>query len=148
MSLDDYKRKRNFAKTPEPEAQIIPGANQIYVIQRHSARNLHWDLRLEREGVLASWAIPKEPPQRKGTRRLAIQTEDHPINYASFAGTIPEGEYGAGSVDIWDQGTYETEKWEANEIIVILEGRKLKGRYCLIRFQKVKDGWLFFRCGE
>lgn len=148
MSLDDYKRKRNFSKTPEPEAQVIPGANQIYVIQRHDARNLHWDLRLEREGVLVSWAIPKEPPQRKGTRRLAIQTENHPIDYASFAGTIPEGEYGAGIVDVWDRGTYQTEKWEANEIIVIIDGGKLKGRYCLIRFQKVKDGWLFFRCGE
>ena len=148
MSLDEYRKKRDFNKTTEPEPQIQPGSNQIYVIQRHDARNLHWDFRLERDGVLVSWAVPKEPPTEKGVRRLAIQTEDHPMEYASFSGVIPEGEYGAGTVELWDQGTYETVKWEAKEIIIVINGERLNGQYCLIRFQKVKDGWLFFRCGE
>lgn len=148
MSLDEYRKKRDFDKTTEPEPQIQPGSNRIYVIQRHDARNLHWDFRLERDGVLVSWAVPKEPPTEKGVRRLAIQTEDHPMEYASFSGVIPEGEYGAGTVELWDQGTYETIKWREKEIIVILSGERLKGQYCLIRFHKVKDGWLFFRCGE
>jgi DNA ligase D-like protein (predicted 3'-phosphoesterase) len=148
VSLDEYTKKRDFTKTPEPEAKIKPGANQLYVVQRHQARNLHWDLRLERDGVLVSWAVPKEPPSKKGIRRLAIQTEDHPIEYGSFEGLIPEGEYGAGTVAIWDTGQYQTEKWEQNEIIVLIQGKRLEGRYCLIRFSKVKDGWLFFQCGE
>lgn len=149
MSIDEYRTKRDFKKTPEPPPEVKPGLDEIYVIQRHQARNLHWDLRLERDGVLVSWAVPKEPPQERGVRRLAIQTEDHPIEYASFSGTIPEGEYGAGTVEIWDQGTYETEKWEPDkEIIILINGERLKGRYCLIRFQKVKEGWLFFRCGD
>ncbi len=147
MSLDEYKKKRDFTKTPEPKAVIVPGENTIYVIQRHQARTLHWDLRLEREGVLVSWAVPKEPPTEKGVRRLAIQTEDHPIEYHTFSGTINEGEYGAGTVEIWDSGTYETEKWEEKEIIIKINGDRLQGRYCLIRFLKVKNGWLFFRCG-
>ena len=148
MSLDEYRKKRDFNKTTEPEPTIQPGSNQIYVIQRHEARNLHWDFRLERDGVLVSWAVPKEPPTEKGVRRLAIQTEDHPMEYASFSGVIPEGEYGAGTVELWDKGTYETVKWEEKEIIVVINGERLHGQYCLIRFQKVKDGWLFFRCGE
>ncbi len=146
MSLDEYKKKRDFTKTTEPEPKIVHGRNQIYVIQRHQARNLHWDLRLERDGVLVSWAVPKEPPSGKGVRRLAIQTEDHPLEYGTFQGVIPEGEYGAGMVELWDTGKYETEKWEKNEIIVLIHGNKIQGRYCLIRFKKVKDGWLFFRC--
>ncbi|MHA2429249.1 MAG: DNA polymerase ligase N-terminal domain-containing protein [Candidatus Hermodarchaeia archaeon] len=148
MSLDEYRKKRDFTRTTEPEPQIQAGSNQIYVIQRHEARNLHWDFRLERDGVLISWAVPKEPPTEKGVRRLAIQTEDHPMEYASFSGEIPEGEYGAGTVELWDQGTYDTKKWEEKEIIVVLNGKRLNGQYCLIRFQKVKYGWLFFRCGE
>lgn len=149
MSLDDYKKKRDFTRTPEPKPTMTPGKNQAYVIQRHQARNLHWDLRLERNGVLVSWAIPKEPPTEKGVRRLAIQTEDHPMEYASFTGIIPEGEYGAGSVELWDRGTYETEKWrDGEEIIVVIHGTRLQGRFCLIRFKRVKDGWLLFRCGE
>jgi len=149
MSLDEYKKKRDFSKTPEPEPVVKPGKNQMYVIQRHQATNLHWDLRLERDGVLVSWAVPKEPPVEKGVRRLAIQTEDHPMEYGSFEGVIPEGEYGAGTVELWDMGTYETEKWmEDEEIIVVIHGNRLKGRFCLIRFKRVKNGWLFFRCGE
>ena len=148
VSLDEYRAKRDFSKTSEPPSEVKVGSGNVYVIQRHEARNLHWDLRLEQNGVLVSWAVPKEPPIKKGVRRLAIQTEDHPLEYASFSGTIPEGEYGAGKVEIWDRGTFETEKWEETEIIVILHGKRLEGQYCLIRFQKVKDGWLFFRCGQ
>ena len=148
MSLEEYEKKRDFTKTTEPKPEVKLGSNQIYVIQRHQARNLHWDLRLERDGVLISWAVPKEPPTEKGIRRLAIQTEDHPIEYGSFQGEIAEGEYGAGIVELWDTGKYETEKWEKDEIIVIIKGKRLQGRYCLIRFKKVENGWLFFRCGE
>ncbi len=148
LSLEEYKKKRDFSKTSEPEPEVKTGTNRMYVVQRHQARNLHWDLRLERNGVLVSWAVPKEPPVEKGVRRLAIQTEDHPIEYGSYEGVIPEGEYGAGTVELWDTGKYEMEKWEENEIIVIIHGNRLEGRYCLIRFKKVKDGWLFFRCGE
>ena len=149
LSLGEYKKKRDFRKTPEPEPIVKPGQNKVYVIQRHQARNLHWDLRLERDGVLVSWAVPKEPPTEKGMRRLAIQTEDHPMEYGSFEGIIPEGEYGAGTVELWDTGTYETEKWtEDEEIIVVIHGNRLEGRFCLIRFKRVKNGWLFFRCGE
>ncbi len=148
MSLEEYEKKRDFTRTTEPKPEVKLGSNQIYVIQRHQARNLHWDLRLERDGVLISWAVPKEPPTEKGIRRLAIQTEDHPIEYGSFQGEIAEGEYGAGIVELWDTGKYETEKWEKDEIIVIIKGKRLQGRYCLIRFKKVENGWLFFRCGE
>ena len=148
MSLKEYHKKRNLTKTAEPQgSETTPGGN-IFVIQRHQARNLHWDLRLEKDDVLKSWAVPKEPPAKKNIRRLAIQTEDHPIEYSTFEGVIPEGEYGAGVVELWDQGTFETEKWmEEKEIIVHLKGERLTGRYCLIRFTKVKNGWLFFRCG-
>jgi DNA ligase D-like protein (predicted 3'-phosphoesterase) len=148
VSIDEYQSKRNFEKTPEPPPKIKVGANDVYVIQRHQARNLHWDLRLERDGVLVSWAVPKEPPTEKGIRRLAIQTEDHPIEYGSFQGVIPDGEYGAGNVELWDTGKYEAEKWEEDEIIIVINGKRLQGRYCLIRFKKVKNGWLFFRCGD
>jgi len=117
-----------------------------YVIHRHQARHLHWDLRLEWEGVLKSWAVPKEPPSEPGVRRLAIETEDHPLEYASFEGVIPEGQYGAGTVEIWDSGTFKPERWSEKEIIVHLQGRRLSGRYCLIRFPKVKGGWLLFKC--
>ncbi|MBS7634982.1 hypothetical protein KEJ34_05770 [Candidatus Bathyarchaeota archaeon] len=118
---------------------------RIYVIQRHAASHLHYDLRLEKDGVLKSWAIPKEPPTIKGVKRLAVQTEDHPVEYANFEGVIPEGEYGAGKVEIWDSGTFNVEKWDENEIIVHIHGEKLKGRYCLIRFKGQEGNWLFFK---
>ena len=121
-----------------------------YVIQEHRARRLHWDLRLEREGVLKSWALPKEPPTQPGVRRLAVQVEDHALEYGDFEGTIPEGEYGAGTVRIWDRGTYTPLKWDPNEIVVEIRGERLQGRYALIRFQPEKDpkNWLFFRKKE
>ncbi len=148
MSLERYREKRDFGRTGEPmgEAKASKGTETIYVIQKHDASRLHYDLRLEREGVLKSWAVPKEPPTQKGVKRLAVQVEDHPIEYAGFEGVIAEGEYGAGTVEIWDKGTYEARKWREDEIIVQMNGSRLDGRYCLIRFRKTKNGWLFFKC--
>ena len=119
---------------------------RIYVVQKHRARRLHWDLRLEMDGVLKSWAIPKEPLNQKGVKRLAIQVEDHALEYANFEGTIPEGYYGAGKVEIWDRGTYELEKREENKIVVRIRGEKLKGRFCLIKLKNRKKEWIFFKC--
>ena len=119
---------------------------RIYVIQKHRARRLHWDLRLEMDGVLKSWAIPKEPLNQKGVKRLAIQVEDHALEYANFEGTIPEGYYGAGKVEIWDRGTYELEKREENKIVVRIRGEKLRGRFCLIKLKNREKEWIFFKC--
>ena len=116
----------------------------IYVIQKHAATHLHYDLRLEMDGVLKSWAVPKEPPSAVGVRRLAVQVEDHPVEYTNFEGTIPEGEYGAGIVEIWDRGTYKLIKRKEDKLIVEINGKKLKGIYVLLRFRDQKN-WLFFK---
>ncbi|MGQ9506413.1 MAG: DNA polymerase ligase N-terminal domain-containing protein [Candidatus Bathycorpusculaceae bacterium] len=139
MSLEAYWRKRNFTKTTEPR-----GDNKIYVIQKHAATHLHYDLRLEMDGVLKSWAIPKEPPTMPGIRRLAVQVEDHPVEYANFEGTILEGEYGAGTVEIWDRGTYKLLELKEDKLIVEINGNRLSGVYVLIRFKDEKN-WLFFK---
>ena len=146
MPLDKYWEKRNFKRTSEPRGEVYGDKGNIYVVQKHYASHLHYDLRLEKEGVLKSWAVPKEPPIKKGIKKLAIETEDHPIEYANFQGTIPEGEYGAGTVEIWDKGTYKTEKWNEDKKVMIINGDKLKGRYCLIKFRKQENAWLFFKC--
>ena len=150
MKLNEYKRKREFDKTGEPKGEEIRGKSKklIYVIQRHMASHLHWNLRLEEDGVLKSWAVPKEPPTAKGTKRLAIQVEDHPLAYAKFEGVIPEGNYGAGTVKIWDNGTYESEKQTHKEIEGIFHGKKLDGKYVLIKSHfgsKPEKSWLFFK---
>ncbi|OYT32412.1 ATP-dependent DNA ligase [Candidatus Woesearchaeota archaeon] len=116
-----------------------------YSIQEHHASHLHWDLRLEYKGVLKSWAIPKKPDPKQ--RRLAVQTSDHKIDYYDFEGRIPEGQYGAGTVKIWDIGTHEPVKWSAKEIVTKINGRKLKGTFYLIKFKPPKD-WLFFKKKE
>lgn len=150
--LEDYKKKRDFTNTPEPDTggDMPESEHPIFVIQKHSATNLHYDFRLEMDGVLKSWAIPKEPPKKSGIKRLAIQTEDHPLSYATFEGSIPEGQYGAGDVEIWDTGTYVPLKVRDGEIIVTLHGKKLSGNYVLIKtkYGKDKSGWLFFRKKE
>ena len=135
-ALDTYRSMRSAAKTPEPvpEPGLLPhGDDDTFVIQEHHARRLHYDFRLERDGVLVSWAVPKGVPESSGRNHLAVHTEDHPMDYADFAGEIPHGEYGGGSVAIWDRGTYATEKWRTDEVIVVLHGSKARGRYALIR---------------
>jgi DNA ligase D-like protein (predicted 3'-phosphoesterase) len=117
---------------------------RIYVIQKHAATHLHYDLRLEMDGVLKSWAIPKEPPIAPGVRRLAVQVEDHPVEYANFEGEIPEGMYGAGKVEIWYKGTFKLVERNENKIVVEINGGKLKGTYVLIRFRNGKN-WLFLK---
>ena len=119
----------------------------IYVIQKHNASHLHYDLRLELDGVLKSWAIPKIPPKIKGTKRLAIQVEDHPLGYEKFEGIIPEGNYGAGKVKIWDKGTYSLVEKKKGLIVVDISGEKLKGEYCLVRtkYQGKENSWIFFK---
>jgi DNA ligase D-like protein (predicted 3'-phosphoesterase) len=150
--LEEYEKKRHFEKTSEPPAHSSQENSEtpIFVVQRHDSRNLHYDFRLEMDGVLKSWAVPKEPPKKAGTKRLAIQTEDHPLAYANFEGKIPEGEYGAGKVEIWDKGTFELRKRQEKEIIVTLHGNELKGDYVLIKtkYGKEEKGWIFFKKAE
>jgi bifunctional non-homologous end joining protein LigD len=139
--LAEYRRKRDPARTAEPvpaEGQPLPeGAGDTFVVQEHhtprgrTGERVHWDLRLERDGVLKSWAVPKGPPLRPDVNRLAVPTEDHPLEYASFAGAIAAGEYGGGQVSIWDAGRYETEKWDERHVLVRFAGRRLTGRYAL-----------------
>ena len=154
MSLTEYRKKRNFKKSPEPPPSgrktgpaPTPGG-LIYVIQKHRASRLHWDLRLEEGGELLSWAVPKEPPAVAGVRRLAVQVENHALEYADFEDTIPEGEYGAGTVEIWDRGTYLPLETESGRRVVELQGRRLKGPYALVKLKALdtKDkNWLFFK---
>ena len=144
LSLDEYLQKRNFQKTNEPKGSKVAGERRIYVIQKHAASHLHFDLRLEMDGVLKSWAVPKEPPVSSGVKRLAVQVEDHPIEYASFEGVIPEGSYGAGMVEIWDKGTYQLMDLKENKLVVDIGGVKLNGIYVLIRLRDRKN-WLFFK---
>ena len=148
MSLKEYKEKRDFSKTPEPKGKLKNSKKRIYVIQKHNASHLHWDFRLEMNGTLKSWAIPKEPPKAKGTKRLAVETENHPLEYAKFHGKIPEGNYGAGKVEIWDSGTYELVEKDSKKIVFKVNGKKLKGEYVLVKTHygnKPDKSWLFFR---
>ena len=123
-----------------------------YLIHHHFARREHWDLRLEVDGVLKSWAVPKEPSADPKVKRLAIQVEDHPLEYGDFEGTIPEGQYGAGEVKIWDEGTYENirslpmaQALAQGQVEVLFSGRRLKGAYALIRFKGEEKNWLFLK---
>jgi len=121
-------------------------AGKIFVVHEHNATHLHYDLRLEIGGVLRSWTIPKEPPEKEGIKRLAIRTEDHPLEYADFEGILPEGSYGAGTVRIWDKGEFNVEIEKDSELLIELKGKKLIGKYALIRTKfKGKDSWLFFK---
>lgn len=118
----------------------------IFIVQEHHARTLHYDFRLEKAGILKSWAVPKGVPLKKGAKHLAIEVEDHPIEYANYEGIIEEGQYGAGTVRIWDKGTYQVEEWKADKIVFNLEGGLLKGWYCLLRFKQAgEQGWLLFQ---
>jgi len=144
MRLEEYWKKRDFEKTRESKGNEKTDRGNIYVIQKHQATHLHYDLRLEMDGVLKSWAVPKTPPTESGVKRLAVQVEDHPVGYADFEGTIPEGQYGAGTVEIWDRGQYVLTSKKENKLVFEIKGRKLKGVYCLVRF-KEKKNWLFFK---
>lgn len=145
--LGEYRRKRSFDRTPEPEPKpdhtIGPGAR--FVVHEHHARRLHWDLRLERGGALASWAIPNGIPEDPEHNRKAVHVEDHPLSYIDFHGTIPAGAYSAGQVTIWDRGTYECEKWEAGKLVVVFHGERLRGRYALFRAGKTEKDWMIHR---
>jgi bifunctional non-homologous end joining protein LigD len=161
VSLDKYRKKRDFSRTPEPSGQsdgppgaggqpsragsaVAPRPDGRFVVQRHRARNLHYDFRLEVDGALASWAIPKGPTLDPGVRRAAFHVEDHPLDYYDFEGTIPRGEYGAGDVIVWDWGVYEPEATDDpgkalrdGELKLVLHGEKLSGRFTLVRTK----GW-------
>jgi len=143
--LATYKEKRDFARTPEPAGGPEPERDEAprFVVQEHHATALHWDFRLERAGVLVSWAVPKGIPADPKTNHRAVHVEDHPLEYGGFEGTIPEGEYGAGDVTIWDHGTYECEKFREDEVMVVLHGDRVQGKYVLFR----TDGknWMIHR---
>ena len=147
-SLKDYERKRVRSKTPEPFAQGKRGKQPIFVVQRHDARRLHYDFRLERDGVLLSWAVPKGVPLEPGTQHLAVHVEDHPLSYATFAGEIPAGNYGAGTVEIWDHGTYELVEEKPNGgLTVALHGERLRGEWALVPAKLSGDpkNWLLVK---
>jgi bifunctional non-homologous end joining protein LigD len=146
--LAEYRKKRDPKKTPEPFGGRKPGNEPIFVVQRHDARRLHYDFRLERDGALASWAVPKGVPLEPGQQHLAVHVEDHPLEYATFEGEIPKGEYGAGTVEIWDAGTYELlEEKKNGGLTVRLHGKRLEGTYALVPAKLSGDpkNWLILR---
>src|SRR3981189_741277 len=161
MPLEAYRKKRDFTETPEPPGRGHPGGRRrrpIFVVQKHDASRLHYDFRLEINGVLASWAVPKGPSLDPAVKRLAIRTQDHPIEYQAFEGLIPKGQYGAGSVMLWDKGTYSPDgdlspeqQLAKGEIKVVLQGKKLHGGFVLIRpggrlaDQGKKTRWLLIK---
>jgi bifunctional non-homologous end joining protein LigD len=147
-ALATYRKKRDPTKTPEPMGRAPKGRRSkqsglVFVIQEHHATALHWDFRLERDGVLVSWAVPKGIPLDPGNNRLAVHTEDHPLDYGTFEGEIPKGEYGGGTVILWDHGHYECEKWTDREVIFQLHGSRVSGRYVL--FKTGGKNWMMHR---
>jgi bifunctional non-homologous end joining protein LigD len=160
MSLTKYKEKRHFNDTPEPEGkEKNSGKKLIFTIQRHHASHLHYDFRLELHGVLLSWAVPKGPSLNPKDKRLAMMVEDHPLDYATFEGDIPQGNYGAGHVDVWDYGTYEpineagevistaefTKNLKSGSIKFRMKGKKLKGDFALVHMKKDEKTWLLIK---
>src|SRR5947208_12658248 len=159
MALTEYKRKRDFGKTAEPKGgkplpKAVRGASR-FVIQKHDARRLHYDFRLQMEGVLKSWAVPKGLPWKRGEKHLAVEVEDHPIDYESFAGVIPEGNYGGGTVMVWDRGTYYVygeqplKSLREGKLHLVLDGEKAKGEWTLVRIRSdsEKNQWLLLKTG-
>src|SRR5690242_8960070 len=160
MALEDYKKKRNFEKTPEPEAKLGPkrkkGDELFFCVQKHLASHLHYDFRLEWNGVLLSWAVPKGPSLDPAQKRLAMMVEDHPLEYGGFEGVIPEGEYGGGTVMLWDRGTWKPEVPDVDEAMrkgelkFSLSGKKLHGSWVLVRTRggyggSGKSAWLLIK---
>ncbi|MEW6442804.1 MAG: DNA ligase D [bacterium] len=158
MGLESYRRKRDFRRTPEPSGDVEAGQSLgLYVIQKHAARRLHYDFRLEMGGVLKSWAVPKGPALRKGEKRLAVHVEDHPVEYGDFEGVIPKGEYGGGTVMVWDRGRWEPEgdpekSYRKGRLSFRLHGEKLKGKWTLVQMHgEASEGgknWLLIKTGE
>ncbi len=160
MTLTKYIGKRNFKKTPEPKGKVLrPSKKLTFVVQRHDASHLHYDFRLELDGVLKSWAVPKGPSLDPGDKRLAVQVEDHPLSYGKFEGVIPKGNYGAGTVEIWDKGTYTPESdangnatatlrkgLKSGSLKITFHGKKLKGSFALVRLKDGKEkNWLLIK---
>src|ERR1700756_1606516 len=152
--LAEYAEKRDFARTPEPKPQVASAATGEFVVQKHAARRLHYDLRLELDGVLKSWAVTKGPSLTVGENRLAVRTEDHPIEYLDFEGNIPKGEYGAGSMIVWDRGQWEPEGdpqkgLAKGHLAFTLDGSRLKGRWHLVRIRprsgEKTEPWLLIK---
>ena len=159
--LAEYKRKRDFSKTAEPAGTLTGSASKRglrFVIQKHAASHLHFDFRLELDGVMKSWAVPKGPSYDPAVRRLAMEVEDHPIEYNTFEGTIPKGEYGGGTVMLWDRGTYEPEggggddalrrAYERGDLKIVLHGKRLQGGWVLVRMRRDEGGraqWLLIK---
>ena len=150
--LEGYRKKRDPERTPEPFGGRRPAGQRLFVVQKHAARQLHYDFRLELDGVLKSWAVPKQPSRAPGQKRLAVHVEDHPLDYATFEGMIPAGEYGAGKVEIWDAGTWRPEGdprkgYAEGKLSFTLKGRRLSGRWALVRMgsrarDERGDNWL------
>src|SRR5437763_6587249 len=161
MGLTDYKRKRDFKRTSEPKGgkpkpKTVRGASR-FVIQKHDARRLHYDFRLEMEGVLKSWAVPKGLPWKQGEKHLAVEVEDHPIDYAEFEGVIPEGQYGGGTVMVWDRAKYfvygeqPLKSLRDGKLHLVLEGEKTNGEWTLVRIRGrdgEKNQWLILKTGS
>src|SRR5437764_1718646 len=155
MSLEEYKRKRRFQETPEPPPKLEKHTGHRFVVQKHRASHLHYDFRLEMEGVLKSWAVPKGPPLDPAIKRLAMQVEDHPVSYFDFEGTIPEGNYGAGTVMVWDTGSWEplgdpAAMVKKGDLKFKLHGEKLKGEFVLAKMRSSRMGskgteWLLIK---
>jgi bifunctional non-homologous end joining protein LigD len=153
MALAEYARKRDFKKTAEPGAVRSKKDSQRFVIQKHAASRLHYDFRLELDGVLKSWAVPKGVPYTKGEKRLAVQVEDHPVSYIDFEGTIPKGQYGGGTVMVWDRGTFTTdvasplEQLKHGKLHFTLQGKKLSGEWYLVQLRGSTQ-WLLIKGSE
>jgi bifunctional non-homologous end joining protein LigD len=148
--LATYRQKRKASRTPEPFGGRVVAGGSVFVVQKHAARNLHWDLRLELDGVLLSWAIPKGPSPNQADKRLAMQTEDHPLEYAEFEGVIPEGEYGAGAMIVWDRGVWVPledphEGLDKGKLLFELRGHKLLGKWTLVKTRQAPNSWLFIK---
>jgi len=141
--LKKYQAKRKFSVTSEPEGEIKKTGQSRFVVQEHHASHLHYDFRLELDGVLKSWAVPKGPPEVAGVKRLAVAVEDHPVEYIDFEGEIPEGQYGAGMVKIWDKGKFILKERALKAMKFELLGKKLKGDYALVNFKE--KNWLIYK---
>src|SRR5712692_11584254 len=156
-ALRDYNRKRNFTRTAEPRGKLQRQTGNLFVVHKHAARRLHYDLRLELDGVLKSWAVTRGPSLVPGEKRLAVQTEDHPMDYLEFEGNIPKGEYGGGSVIVWDRGRWTPEGdphqgLKKGHLTFSLDGERLKGRWHLVRMRprpgEKKQQWLLFKARD